>query len=643
VLRFVAPYSCRNNDINIRKLASGNLLRRVVAGLIAAFLPVSVLALELETPAVGLSGVPLDYAVTGASAGETVLLQAGATRLSATADADGRAEFPDVLVGVRGVATVTASSGGETVSKDLRVIPGWVSILPAVLAISIALTLRNVVPALLIGLWVGATALQSFTLQGAGRGLLDSFQVFVTKAIADFDRASIILFTMMIGGMVGIITRNGGMASIVRSIVSKAKTAVGAQVAVWLMGLMIFFDDYSNTLVVGNTARSLTDHLKISREKLAYIVDSTAAPVACIALITTWIGYQIGLVDQALASIDELSDVQAFSVFIHSIPYSFYPILAITFVLMIASSGLDFGPMYKAEVRARNGSVKPETADALPSIHGDELEPKDNIPLRALNAFIPIIALIVALLVSLVVLGEGDTMIEILETTSPFQAMMYSSFVGVLVAAALTIGQRILSVHETVDAWYGGLRATLFGMIILVLAWSLSDLTSELNTAQYLVTLMADTLPVALIPAIVFVLAAITAFTTGTSWGTMAILMPLIIPLSWAVMGVNGMANADGMHIMYSAVACALGGAVWGDHCSPISDTTVLSSVASGCDHIEHVRTQLPYALLVGFVGLCVGTIPGGFGFSPWLSIVIGIIILAAALRFLGRKAEASA
>ena len=219
---------------------------------------------------------------------------------------------------------------------------------------------------------------------------------------------------------------------------------------------------------------------------------------------------------------------------------------------------------------------------------------------------------------------------------------MYSSFVGVLVAAALSIGQRILSIHETVDAWYGGLRATLFGMIILVLAWSLSDLTASLNTAQYLVTLLADSLPVALIPAIVFILAAFTAFTTGTSWGTMAILMPLIIPLSWAVMTVNGIGDPSGMHILYSAVACCLGGAVWGDHCSPISDTTVLSSVASGCDHIEHVRTQLPYALLVGFVGLFVGTIPGGFGMPPLISIIVGVVALGTALRVFGKKAEAS-
>ena len=623
-------------------LVCRSLIRKLsVTCLMAMLVPLPAFAIDIEAPAVGLAGVPLDYTVSGAAAGVVVQLSAGTESFSAMADADGNATFDDVTLENSGSVTVSAAAGEESTSISVRVIPGWVSVLPAVMAIAIALTLRNVIPALLLGLWIGATALQSFTLEGVGRGLLDSFQVYVTGAIADFDRASIILFTMMMGGMVGIITRNGGMASIVKTIVSRAKTAVGGQVAVWLMGLMIFFDDYSNTLVVGNTARSLTDHLKVSREKLAYIVDSTAAPVACIALITTWIGYEIGLVDQALSSIEELEHVQAYSVFIHSIPYSFYPILAIIFVFMISSSGRDFGPMYAAEVRARNGSVKPETADELPSIHGDELEPKDKIPLRAMNAFVPIITLVVTLLVSLLALGDGKSLLEILETTSPYQAMMYSSFVGVLVAATMSIGQGILTVHETVDAWYGGLRATLFGMIILVLAWSLSDLTAALNTASYLVTLLADSLPVALIPAIVFILAAITAFTTGTSWGTMAILMPLIIPLSWAVMGVNGIANDAGMHIMYSSVACCLGGAVWGDHCSPISDTTVLSSVASGCDHIEHVRTQLPYALLVGVVGLLIGTVPGGFGLSPWISLLVGAAILGVTLKLIGRKAEA--
>lgn len=539
-----------------------------------------------------------------------------------------------------GEATITALAGDERQSTGLRVISGWISVLPAALAIIIALLFRNVIPALLIGLWAGATALNSFTGPGLMKGLLDSFQYWVAGAMAERDRVSIILFTMMIGGMVGIITRNGGMASIVHKIVSRAKTAVGGQVAVWLMGMMIFFDDYSNTLVVGNTARSLTDHLRISREKLAYIVDSTAAPVACIALITTWIGYEIGLVQDALKGIPGLADEQAYSVFLNSIPYSFYPIFAIVFVLAVSMSGRDFGPMLRAERRARGGQVKPLAAHDLPAMEADELDVKEDVPLRAFNAFIPILSLIVSLALSLWVTGEGETVTEIIGSADPYRAMMYASFMGVLVAASLSIAQRVLSVHETVDAWYGGVRATLFGMIILVLAWTLSDVTKELDTASYLVTLLADTLPVALVPAIVFLLAAITAFTTGTSWGTMGILMPLIVPLTWAVMGSNSMADHAGMHVMYSAISCCLAGAVWGDHCSPISDTTVLSSVASGCDHIEHVRTQLPYALLVGCVALLAGTIPVGYGLHPLASIVLGIVILIATLRFFGSNAD---
>ncbi len=614
-----------------------------LAGLALLLWPFALAAIEIETATVGLVDVPSTIKVSDVQRNSTVTLTVGDRSWQQTAGPDGRARFEDVVFRSVGIATIDVGADGDSESAQLRIIPGWVSILPAALAIAIALLFRNVIPALLIGLWVGAMALVAFTPDGALRGLLDSFQVYVAAAVADDDHAAIILFTMMIGGMVGIITRNGGMASVVRLIVSRAKTAIGGQVAVWLMGLMIFFDDYSNTLVVGNTARSLTDHLRISREKLAYIVDSTAAPVACIALITTWIGYQLGLVGDALAAVDDLAHIKAYSVFLHSIPYSFYPILAIVFVLIVSVTGKDFGPMYAAEVRARNGQVKPTIAEKLPALEGDELEPKDNIPLRALNAFVPIIALIFALAASLAVTGSGNTLTEVLGSADPYKSMMYASFFGVLVAASITIGQRILSVHETVDAWYGGVRATLFGMIILVLAWSLSAVTIELNTADYLVTVLADSLPVALVPVTVFILAGITAFTTGTSWGTMGILMPLVVPLTWAVMSVNGIADESGMHILYSAVSCCLAGAVWGDHCSPISDTTVLSSVASGCNHIEHVRTQLPYAMLVGVVAISVGTIPGGYGFPPWISIVVGIFILVAAMRVFGKQADALA
>jgi len=280
--------------------------------------------------------------------------------------------------------------------------------------------------------------------------------------------------------------------------------------------------------------------------------------------------------------------------------------------------------------------------DDMPSMQGEELEPKPNIPMRALNAFIPLLVLFVALIVGLYVTGYGEekSIADIIGDANAYKAMMWASLLGAVTAAVLTISQGILNAHETVDAWYGGVRAMLFAMIILVLAWALAAVAGHLHTADYLVTILADTLPVALVPVTVFILSAITAFTTGTSWGTMGILMPLVIPLCWAVMTVNGVNDAANMHILYSAIACNLAGAVWGDHCSPISDTTVLSSMASGCDHIEHVRTQLPYALLVGTVGIAIGTIPSGYGFPPLLSLIIGVVILIAILRYFGRKAD---
>jgi len=596
-----------------------------------------------------LTDVPLQIVVSDLADGDVVTVNIDGEDFWVTAGTDGRAAVSNVSISDTGSIVVIATVDESSAQASVRVLPGWLSLMPAFLAIAAALLLRNVLPALLLGLWFGATALQGFTFGGAAQGLLNVFSVFIVNALANPDHAAIIAFSMMIGGMVGIITRNGGMASVVRLIVSRAKTAVGGQVSIWLMGLMIFFDDYANTMVVGNTARPITDHLKISREKLAYIVDSTAAPVVCLALITTWIGYEVSLIDQALQGIEELAGEAAYSVFLSSIPYSFYPILAVFFVIVVASTGRDMGPMYKAEVRARQGVVAPPSADELPSMSGDTLEAKDNIPLRAANAFIPILVMIIGLGLGLYVtgtasLGPGDHAVrDIIGASNAYQAMMWSSFVGALTAAALSIGQRILNAHETVDAWYGGARATLFGMITLILAWSMADVTAALDAKGYLISILGDTMPVALVPAIVFMLAAVTAFATGTSWGTMGILMPLAIPLAWAVMSVNGMADPAGMHILYSATACVLAGAVWGDHCSPISDTTVLSSIASGCDHIEHVRTQMPYAMLVGTVAIVLGTIPAGYGMPPWVSIVVGGALLYGLLRYFGRKADDAA
>jgi len=591
-------------------------------------------------PKVALQNVVTEISVAGATPEREVRLSVAGVSYTALADSMGRAGFSEVVIADRGTAEILANdAAGDTASASLRVLPGWVSITPPLLAILIALLMRNVIPALLFGVWFGATALRSFSAPGLFGGLLDGFEIYVVSALADRDHAAIILFSLMIGGMVGIITRNGGMARIVQMMVSRAKTAVSGQVAVWGMGLMIFFDDYSNTLVVGNTARPLTDHLKISREKLAYIVDSTAAPVVCLALITTWIGYEVGLIDEAIRTIEGI-DEPAYTIFLQSIPYSFYPILAVIFVLSVAASGRDFGPMYAAEVRARNGQVSASIAEQMPAMNSDQLAPKENIPLRAVNAFVPLMVLIVSLMAGLYLTGEGETLTDIIGSADAYQAMLWASLLGAMTAAILTIGQGILSSHETVDAWFGGVKAMMFAMIVLVLAWALAAVTADLNTAGYLVSKLAGSLSPELVPAAVFVLSAITAFTTGTSWGTMGILMPLVIPLTWAVLVANGMADPEHMHILYSAIAFNLAGAVWGDHCSPISDTTVLSSMASGCDHIEHVRTQMPYAMMVGTVAIAVGTIPGGYGFPPLLSIIIGAALLFAVLRYFGRISD---
>ena len=311
--------------------------------------------------------------------------------------------------------------------------------------------------------------------------------------------------------------------------------------------------------------------------------------------------------------------------------------MTIVFVLAVCVSGRDFGPMHAAEQRARGGQVSPLASEDLPSMQGDGLNPKPDVQQRAVNAFIPLIVLIVALLIGLYRSGSGTTLSEIIGSANAYKAMLWASLLGVMTAAILTVSQRILNAQETVDAWYGGVRAMLFAMIVLVLAWSLSNVTEALHTADYLVLVLADSLSPPLVPAVVFLLSAITAFTTGTSWGTMGILMPLVVPLTWATMAGAGLTSPADMHILYSAIACNLAGAVWGDHCSPISDTTVLSSMASGCDHIEHVRTQIPYAMLVGVVALLLGTIPGGYGFSPLLSIPLGIALLLVLLRLLGR------
>jgi len=513
------------------------------------------------------------------------------------------------------------------------------------LAIVLALSLRQVIPALFFGVWFGAWAINGFSLVGLWIGLLESFQKHVLSAVADADHVAVILFSLMIGGTVGIISRNGGMQGVVNRIAAWADNARRACLATAAMGLAVFFDDYANTLVVGNTMRPVTDAMSVSRAKLAYIVDSTAAPVSTIALVTTWIGYQVGLIGDSLATIPDL-DGQAYLVYLSTIPYSFYPLLAIAFVFMVAASGRDFGPMAKAETAARlRGADDGGHLDSSMAADCEPIEAVKGKPMRAINAALPILALVAGVMGGLYVTGKSGLeagpagIKEIIGAADSYKALMWGSLIGMMTAAGLTLAQRIMSLEEIVNAWYKGLRSMFYAMIILILAWSLGGITQEMGTADYLVSVLGDTLPVEFAPVIVFVLAALTAFATGSSWGAMGILVPLVIPLTWAIMKASGHDSPGDMHIFYSSIAGVLAGSVWGDHCSPISDTTILSSMASGCDHIEHVRTQMPYAILVAVVSVVLCSLPVAYGLPWWAGLAAGASVLYLALRFFGRVA----
>ncbi len=603
--------------------------------------PASLTAAELsiDTPRVMLTNVGADIAVGGLAQqraqlllnGQELATSAGGEPLLAT----------DIMIAETGSVLVEIVQRGEVIaSETIPVIPGWVSVLPPLIAILLAFALRAVIPALFMGLIFGAWAINGMTGQGAVTGLFETMTIYILNAMTDPDHGAIILFSLLIGGMVGIVSRNGGMVGIVNRVIPIAKTPKKGQAVIGALGLAIFFDDYANTMIVGNATRPVSDHLKISREKLAYLVDSTAAPVATVAVITTWIGFQVGLIEDAIKSIEGI-DQPAYGLFLQSIPYSFYPFLAIFFVFLVVFSGKDFGPMYKAEIRARTtGAVSRNAAKKSDDQQMDDFYEKEGIPCRAINALLPIGALIGGVVVGMFISGEGESIQEIIGSANAYEVLIWASLLACMVAMILSLGQRILTLNEIIDAWVVGARFMLTGLLLLVMAWAIADVTNILQTAPYLISILGDTLSPYSLPAVIFILSAGAGFASGSSWGVMAILMPLVIPLCWAVLQSNGIADAQHMHILYSSIACVLTGAVWSDHCSPISDTTVLSSLATGCDHMDHVATQLPYATLGGTVAMVICTLPAGYGLPWWLLLPSAAVVLFVVHRFLAKPTD---
>lgn len=529
-----------------------------------------------------------------------------------------------ILLSVCFSGSAQAAQIGE---KAVAASYGWTSILPPLVAIAVALLWKSVIPALFIGVFFGAWLLHDLKLTNLGQALLDPFQKYAVSALANESHVSIVMFTMMMGGMIGILSKNGGMQGIVNRLMGFTRTRKRGQLVTASLGGVIFFDDVANTLLIGKTMRPLCDKLRISRQKLAYLIDSTAAPIASVAFATTWIGYEVSVIQSSLEVTKGL-DMQPYSIFLASVPYSFYSFLTLFMVFVIAWTGRDFGPMYKAELLAsRKGVVEPSE---------DENTQDGSI----FNAVLPIAALVIALITGLMVTGEGDTFREILGSADSYKALMWSSFIGVMVAGAITLIQRKMGLEKLVDSWIDGMQTTFAAMIVLVLSWSLADITQLLDTSTFLISFFGDKLYIGVLPTVAFVIAGAIAFSTGTSWGTMGIMMPLILPLTWSMVAADDMVTGDEWAIFSAAIAAILSGATWGDHCSPISDTTILSAVASDCPLMDHVKTQVPYAALTGVLTIALCTIPVGFGVPWYVCTLVSLAVIIWIVKRFGKKVE---
>ena len=593
----------------------------------------------LDVPRVVLGGVPFEVVAHGAPA-DASLAAAGSVHRGTPTDDGSALRFTGVATPAGTLHLTLLNNAGEALATAERhALPGWLSVLPPLVAIVLALLLRQVIPALFVAVWLGAFLIAGPSLASIWQGLLDGAGVYIVAAATDEGHATLIVFTFMMGGLVGIIARNGGARGMVERVARWAGSPRRAASATFGMGLAFFFDDYTNTLVVGKTMRPIADAARLSREKLAFLVDSTAAPVATLALVSSWIGFQLGLIEDAIAHTDGLEG-SAYGVFLNSLAYNFYPILMLVFTFATAYTGRDFGPMARAERQARAGLAAAKPTDF--AVQAENLEPKPGVVPGAANAYLPLAALVVTVLASLYVTGVGAAgpdagLMAVIGAADSHLSLLWATLVAVLAAVTMSLGRRILTLAETMDAWYVGCRTMLLAVIVLMLAWALSNINAELGAAQYLTALLGERVDARLLPAIVFAMAALTAFATGTSWGVMGILMPIVIPLVWTTLRLQGLEGAE--HLFYASVSAVLAGAVMGDHASPISDTTILSSVAASCDHMAHVRTQAPYALMVGAIAITVGSIPSAYGAPWWLCLAAGGGGVVALVRWWGRAA----
>jgi len=523
---------------------------------------------------------------------------------------------------------------------------GLYTLTPALVAIGLAIVTTQVLPALALGVLVAAVMLLPClpidARYGEANGLVAAVRVavetYVVGAMSDSIHIKIIVFTLTIGGMVGVIGAHGGTAALVGLVAGRAQGRRASQIVAWLAGLIVFFDDYANSMIIGPTLRPVFDRLRLSRAKLAFIVDSTAAPVASIALIGTWIGTEIGYIQSGL---DELArqgapacvaHVTAYQAFLQSVPYRFYPIFALVLVGLLAGMGRDFGPMLASE---RSAVSTPVPTEALAAVSRR----------RGWLAAIPVLILVAGTIIIILMTGirsvppgQPLTAQAVLAGADAFGSILYAAIASLIAAVLLGILTRAATLSQTMQATLEGMARMFPAVVVLVLAWALSSSTSDLRLGAVATELLkGSSATLAWLPLLIFLAAAGVSLATGTSWGTMAILCPVAVEVSGRLVGDLPVDEAH--RVFYASVGAVLGGAIFGDHCSPISDTTVLSAAASGCSLEEHVWTQAPYALSACAVAVLAGNLLcTTFGWPVWLCIGLGVFMLALGVRVLGTK-----
>ena len=565
----------------------------------------------------------------------------------------------------------TAVEAAPSGPKDPASYKLWV-LVPAIVAILLAIFIRQVIPALVVGVLVGAymlvPCLTSDSPYADAHPVVSGFRLaaeeYVMGPIVDpadgYYRVKIIIFTLVIGFMVGVIGRNGGTAGMVKVVAGSTESPRRGGLTAWLAGLVVFFDDYANTMIVGPTMRSVFDRVKLSRAKLAYIVDSTAAPVASLALIGTWVGAEIGFIQTGLDQVREggtpafLIDAEGgvmdgMHAFIYSLPYRFYPILALFLVFLVALTRRDFGPMKKSEARALRGEDE-HPYDARTEVP-EGAEPTPRWWLGLLPVLVLVGATIAVLVITGYLAGNGREILdqsiplwrkafEILHHADAYISIFYGAILAAIVAMLLTMLVRACSVRVATDAGLDGMARMFPAIVILVLAWSLSTVEQDLMLGEVVSTqLQAAAFPAVWMPLAIFICAAVISFATGTSWGTMGILCPITVTVVARLAG--NLPEEQALTLFYASVGSVLAGAIFGDHCSPISDTTVLSSVASGCRHEEHVWTQIPYALVAALAAMGLGDVMCSVYDQPWYyGVGAGAVFLLLVVLIFGRRSE---